>query len=170
MAESLALILENYFSNELIIFLISLLPILELRGGLIVASLFGVPWHIAAPICVIGNFLPIPFIIIFIKRIFEFLKKHGPLKKIVSKIETRGLNKGKVLIEKYPTRVLLGLFIFVGIPLPMTGAWTGALIAALFDIPYKKAIPTIFFGICMACIIMLLLAYAIPGLFGFTVN
>ena len=147
-----------------------MLPILELRGGLIAAALLGVPWYIAAPLCILGNAIPVPFIIFFIERILNYLKDHGPIKKLARAIEKRGMRKGAELMEKYPHRVQLGLFVFVGIPLPITGAWTGSLIAALLGISPKRSAPAIFGGILSACVIMLVLTYLVPGLFGFTVS
>ena len=169
MAESVAHFLQEYLSPELVIFFISMMPILELRGGLIAAFLLGVPWYIAAPICILGNAIPVPFIIFFIERILGYLKDHGPIKKLARAIEARGMKKGTEMMEKYPHRVQLGLFIFVGIPLPVTGAWTGSLIAALLGIQPKRSAPAIFLGIVSACVIMLILTYLIPGMFGFTV-
>ncbi len=152
----------------LIIFIISLLPILELRGGLIAASFLGIPWYIAAPVCIIANFIPVPFIILFIERILCYMKDHGPrfTRRFATWVEAKGMKKGSAMMEKHPTRIQLGLFVFVGIPLPVTGAWTGSLIAALFGLPPKRSAPAIGLGICMACVIMLVIAYIIPGAFG----
>ncbi len=158
----------HHISPYLIIFIISMLPILELRGGLIAASILGLPWYIAAPICVVANFIPVPFIIFFIERILCWLKDHGgPLKGFARWVEEKGMKKGAQMMEKYPHRIQLGLFAFVGIPLPVTGAWTGSLIAALFGIEPKRSAPAIGLGICAACVIMLVLTYLVPGLFGF---
>ena len=170
MVETVVSFLQNYIYPELSIFIISILPVMELRGGLIAAALFGIPWHIAAPVCIIGNALPIPFIIIFIERVLRYLKNHGPLKEFAHAIEERGIRKGREMVNKYPHRIQLGLLIFVGIPLPMTGAWTGALIAALLGFSPQRSAPIIFLGICMACVIMLVLTYLIPGLFGFVMD
>ena len=82
-------------------------------------------------------------------------------------IENKGMKKGRQMMEKYPHRIQLGLFAFVGIPLPVTGAWTGSLIAALFGIEPKRSAPAIALGVAAACIIMLALTYLVPGLFGF---
>lgn len=148
-------------------FLISLLSILELRGALIAASLLGVPWQVAAPLAVVGNLLPVPFIIYFIESILNFLAIRGPIQKIASKLIQKGRAGGEKMLEKYPNQLMLGLFLFVAIPLPGTGAWTGALIAALLGLPPKKSILPIALGIMVACLLMLLLTYFVPGLFGF---
>lgn len=144
---------------ELIIFLVSLLPVLELRGGLIAASLLGVDWRIAFPICVIGNMLPVPFILIFINKIFNFLKKTR-FHKIAEFFEKKAQKKGNSLL-KYKE---IGLFALVAVPLPGTGAWTGALIAALLRLDVKKSTFIIALGVITAGIIMSLFSYAIPGL------
>lgn len=151
----------NGLPKELIIFCISLLPILELRGGLIAASILGVPWAKAFLICVIGNMLPIPFILLFIKQIFKLLKKVKGFDKIITKLEKKADEKGSKINKSRN----LGLFAFVAIPLPGTGAWTGALVATMLDIRMKRSFPVIFAGVITAGIIMSILTYFIPGLF-----
>ena len=147
--------------EELVVFIISLMPILELRGGLVAASLLGVPWHIAFPICVIGNMLPIPFILLFIKKIFKILRKWPLFRTVIPKLEKKAGEKGS-LINKGR---FIGLFSFVAIPLPGTGAWMGALAATMLDIRMKRSFPIIFLGVLTAGIIMSVLSYFIPGLF-----
>ncbi len=153
---------------ELVVFLISLMPILELRGGLVAAALLGVEWYIAFPICVVGNLLPIPFILLFIKQIFKFLRKVPGFRTIIPKLEEKAGKKGSVINRGR----FIGLFSFVAIPLPGTGAWMGALAATLLDIRMKRSLPIIFIGVITAGIIMLLVAYALPDvcarLFGFS--
>ena len=147
--------------EELIVFLISLLPILELRGGLIAASLLGIEYWVALPICILGNLLPIPFILLFIRKILSWLKNTKPVRKLVEKIEQKAeKNKGK--ITKYAK---WGLYMFVAIPLPGTGAWTGALVADALDIHVKKSFPVIALGVISAGIIMVIVAYLFPELF-----
>lgn len=160
MLESVLELLQG-IPEELIVFLISLLPILELRGGLIAASLLGIEYWVALPICIIGNLLPIPFILLFIRKVLSWLKKTKPFKKLVEKIEEKAeKNKGK--ITKYAK---WGLFLFVAIPLPGTGAWTGALVADALDIHVKKSFPVIALGVLTAGIIMVIFAYFFPELF-----
>ncbi len=151
----------NGLPKELIIFCISLLPILELRGGLLAASILGVPWAKAFLICVIGNMLPIPFILLFIKQIFKLLKKVKGLDKIITKLEKKADEKGSKINKSRN----IGLFTFVAIPLPGTGAWTGALVATMLDIRMKHSFPVIFIGVITAGIIMSVLTYFIPNLF-----
>lgn len=151
--------LGQYVSKEVVIFIISMMPILELRGGLLAASLLSVPITTAIPICVIGNILPIPFILIFIKRIFAFCKKIPVVDKLIYRLEDRALKKS----DSVKKGEFIGLMLFVGIPLPMTGAWTGSLIAALLDIDFKKAVVAELLGIVMATIIMSIVSYGLLG-------
>ena len=149
--------LGPYVSKELLIFIISLLPILELRGGLLAASLLKVEYLTALPICVIGNILPIPFILLFIRRIFALLKKTRTCRPLVEKLERRAMGKSD-RIKEYE---FVGLLLFVGIPLPGTGAWTGALIASLLQIDLKKSSIAILLGVGLAAIIMSFVSYGV---------
>ncbi|MCR5041425.1 MAG: small multi-drug export protein [Clostridia bacterium] len=143
---------------ELVCFIVSLFPILELRGGLIAASLLNVNFIKAFIICYVGNMLPIPFILLLIKKIFAWMKKFKGLDRIAEKLEARGVkNRDKVL--KYET---WGLLAFVAIPLPGTGGWTGALISAMLDLDIKKSLGVIAIGVLIAGIIMSLITYGIP--------
>ena len=143
----------------LIIFLISLMLILELRGGLLAASLLGLDPIPSYIICIIGNLIPVPLILWFLDSIFAFMKKHNILKKFVLFCERKGFEK-KDKIEKYG---FWGLVLFVGIPLPGTGAWTGCLIATLLRMDKKKAFLSTILGIIMASIIMMIISYGIIG-------
>lgn len=152
--------LNTSLGSELIIFLISMTPLLELRGGLLSAKFLNVDLRMAFPICVIGNLLPIPFILLFIKKIFNWLK-NTRFVKAIDRFEQR-LRKKSESILKYET---LGLFLFVAIPLPGTGAWTGAGAASLLEMPLKNSIISIFLGVISAGIIMALISYGFLGLF-----
>ena len=145
------------FGRELIVFIISLMPILELRGGLIAAALLGLDGLSSFIICFIGNIIPIPFILWFITPIFNRMKKMKMFKKLVDKLEKKAMSK-KEQIEKLQ---YIGLMLFVGIPLPGTGAWTGCLIAALLDMNKKKALLFSILGVIMAGIIMMVLSYGL---------
>ncbi len=136
--------------KELWSFLISMLPIVEIRGALPVALASGVNPFLAFPLTIFGNMLPIPFILLFIRPIFNFLKKQPKIHKLIQKLEDKAFSKSDN-IAKYN---VIGLIIFVGIPLPGTGAWTGALIAALLDMRLKIAIPAIFLGVILASVIV----------------
>lgn len=148
----------SWLPREAVAFIISMVPILELRGGLIAAALLGIEYVTALLICVIGNIIPIPFILLLINKIFDFMKNHNICKNLVLKLEEKAMGKSDT-IKKYE---FWGLMIFVGIPLPGTGAWTGALIAALMRIKIKKSVPAIFLGVIMAAAIMSIITYFIP--------
>ena len=159
LAAAFAVTLGKYVSKELVVFIISMIPILGLRGGLIVSRLIQVPITTAIPLCIIGNIIPIPFILLFIKQIFKWLKKVRVFRGLIEKLENRAMSKSDS-IKKYE---FWGLVLFVGIPLPGTGAWTGSLIAALLDIDFKKAILAELLGIAIATIIMSILSYGLLG-------
>ena len=146
-------------NKDLVIFIISLMPILELRGGLLAASLLDVEFVRAAIICVVGNVLPIPFVLLFLKFVLEILSKWNVTKKIVTWLEKKVESK-REQIDKYG---YWGLVIFVGIPLPGTGAWTGSLLAVMLGLNRKKSFVCILLGVIMAAIIMSILSYGILG-------
>jgi len=154
---------QHNLPREVIIFIISLFPIVELRGGLIAAALFKVPMMQAFLTCFVANIIPIPFILLFIKVIFKFLKKFRMFQPMVNWLENKAMSKS----ESVKNKQLIGLYCFVAIPLPGTGGWTGALIASLLDMPFQKSFLTIAAGVFSAGIIMLMITYFIPGLFGF---
>ena len=145
--------------KEIFIFLVSMVPLIELRGGLVIASLLKIPLIKANIICIIGNIIPIPFILLFIKKLFGFMKKHNILKGFIDKLEKRAMKKS----EDVEKGEFIFLLLFVGIPLPGTGAWTGSLIASLLEKDIKKASVAIFLGILMAAIIMDIVSYGVIG-------
>lgn len=147
------------YGRELIVFIISLMPILELRGGLIAASLLGLKIIPSFIICFIGNIIPIPFILWLITPIFNYLKKTKLFSGVVNKLESKAMSK-KEQIEKLQ---YIGLLLFVGVPLPGTGAWTGCLIAALLNMDKKKSMLYATLGVIMAGIIMMIFSYGILG-------
>ena len=151
--------LGGKISPEAIIFIVSMIPILELRGGLIVASLLNVRMWTAIPICIIGNIIPVPFILLLITRVFSVLKKTKLFRPVVLKLENRAMQKS----DRIRRGEFIGLMLFVGIPLPGTGAWTGSLIAALLGVENKKAVPAILLGILLATVIMCIVSYGIIG-------
>lgn len=151
--------LFNGLNKNALIFIVSMLPIVELRGGLIAASILHVEFIKAFIICFIGNILPVPFILLLIEKIFDLLKKWKPTKKLVTKIEDKTYKK-KDQITKYG---YLGLLLFVGIPLPGTGAWTGTLLAVLLNLDKKKSFIYISLGVLLAGIIMSIISYGILG-------
>lgn len=151
--------LGSFMPKEIFIFLVSMVPLIELRGGLVIASLLKIPLIKANIICIIGNIIPIPFILLFIKKLFGFMKKHNILKGFIDKLEKRAMKKSEG-VEKGE---FIFLLLFVGIPLPGTGAWTGSLIASLLEKDIKKASVAIFLGILMAAIIMDIVSYGVIG-------
>lgn len=142
--------------------LVSMIPIIELRGGLPFGVALGLPYYLAFPAAVIGNIIPAPFIIVYIRRIFNMMRRHMPrLNGLVDKMEKKAHLKGqKVTKYKY-----LGLWLFVAIPLPGTGAWTGSLAAAFLDTRLKKALPAVILGVITAGCIMLALTHVGINLF-----
>ncbi|MDD6042838.1 MAG: small multi-drug export protein [Eubacteriaceae bacterium] len=143
--------------NLIMTSLISMVPVLELRGAIPVGVASGLPVGTATLAAIIGNMIPIPFIIIFTRKIFDWLRRKSDfLDSIVRKFENKAESKSG-LIEKYKW---FGLVILVAIPLPGTGAWTGALVAAMMDMRLKRAFPAIFLGVLIAGVIV---AYATYG-------
>ena len=143
--------------KEIIVFLISLMPILELRGGLLAASFLGLDPIRSYIISVIGNIIPVPFILWFINSIIDFMRCSKHFSKIATWLDKK-VKKHKGQIEKYG---FWGLVLFVGIPLPGTGAWTGCLIAAVLEMNRKKAFLAAMLGIFIASIIMMILSFGI---------
>ncbi len=162
MVESLVNWFTTFFADtipgELVVFLLSMMPILELRGGLIAAALYGIPLVEAVCICFIGNLLPLPFILFLIRPIFSWLRQTSLFRPMVEKLEAKAMGKSET-IQKYE---FWGLMLFVGVPLPGTGAWTGALIASMLNISVKRAMPPITLGLCMATVIMCFVTYFLP--------
>jgi len=146
-------------NKNILVFIVSMLPIIELRGGLIAASILGIDFIKAFIICFLGNILPVPFILLLIEKILHLLKKWKPTEKIVTKLENKTLSKSEQ-INKYG---YWGLLLFVGIPLPGTGAWTGTLLAVLLNLNKKKSFIFITLGVLLAGIIMSILSYGILG-------
>ena len=138
--------------------LVSMLPIIKLRGGIPFGVALGLnPWAAFAA-SVVGNLLPLPFIVVYIRRIFLWMRRHMPrLNALVDKMEKKAHLKGrKVTRYKY-----LGLMIFVAIPLPGTGGWTGALVAAFLNMPLRKAMPAMAGGVVIAGFLVTFLTYVV---------
>lgn len=140
------------------VFFVSMIPLVEERGGLILASLLKMPLWKGVFWCVIGNIVPIPFILFGIKKFLHWLSDHH-FSKLAEWVEAKAV-KNRPKIEKYG---FWGLALFVGIPLPGTGAWTGSLVAALFDMDLKKASLSILIGIALAAVIMTFISYGVIG-------
>lgn len=143
----------------LIPFIVSLLPILELRGGIIAARIVGMKLVPAFIICFIGNMIPLPFVLLFIKKIFAFFRNKKFFGPIVQKLEARAENKS----QGFKKGEVISLFLFVAIPLPGTGGWTGSLVASLLNMPVKRSLPIVTAGVFVAGLIMSLLMYGVLG-------
>ncbi len=145
------------------VLLLSMIPVAELRLAIPVAiTTFGFNWVQAFALAVIGNLIPVPFIMWLIRPIFEWMRKFKVFKNLIDKIEKRGNSKADTVL-KYK---FWGLFVLVAIPLPGTGAWTGALVAALLDLRFKNAIPAITMGVIAAGIIVTAATTGMLKIFG----
>ena len=142
-------------ANYVYVLIISMIPIIELRGAMPAASLLGLPFLPSLIIAIIGNILPVPFILLFIRKVCEWMKKIKGLKKIPLYLEKK-VEKNKEKITKYGK---WGLYLFVAIPLPGTGAWTGALIASFLNFRFKESIIAISCGVVTAGVIMTIISY-----------
>ena len=158
------------FLNVLIVIGIGMLPIFELRGAIPFAiSVHHIPWYYAFLFGVIGNLLPVPFILVFFDKIIELLSKIPLLDRLSLWFIERTRRRGKV-VERYER---IGLALFVAIPLPITGAWTGSVLAAILGLKYKYAFISIMVGVIIAGIIVTCatqLGWAIAGVFTTTVD
>ena len=163
MLDSISLWLhETAVGEALLTMLISMLPVVELRGGLPAGVAMGLPIPTAFLAALVGNMIPVPFIILFVRPLFRWVRVHIPrLGGFVARLESRAKEKS-VDVSRYQT---WGLLIFVAIPLPGTGAWTGALIAAVLKMRLKRAVPVIFAGVVIAGCIITVLTYGVTLLF-----
>lgn len=142
--------------------IVSMIPVAELRLGIPFGVARGLPVWAAYLAAVIGNMLPVPFIVVYIRRIFLWMRRRLPwLNNLVDKLERKAHLKGQ-RVTKYK---YLGLLLFVAIPLPGTGAWTGSLAAAFLDMPLRKALPSIFAGIVIAGFAISVLTFGVASLF-----
>ncbi len=141
------------------IFFISLLPVIELRGSIPIGYYQGLPWYTNMITSIIGNILPVPFILLFVVKVFEFMKKRNIMVNVIEKIEKRAMSRSESIANKE----FLGLMLFVAIPFPGTGAWTGALIAALLQFDRKKSFVYIFIGVLIAASLVTLGVYGVIG-------
>lgn len=181
--------------DELYVFVISILPIIELRGAIPVGAALGLPFYLNYAVAVIGNMLPIPFILLFIPKILDFLARFKTFRPMVEWLRKKAdKNKSKVIKEeaaqdtepaeaevaetgdpspekkispKMTAGIFAALMIFVAIPLPGTGAWTGALVASLFDLPKKYSFLSILLGVMISGAIMCLASYGVLGFLSF---
>ena len=145
------------FGKQILVFVISLMPILELRGGLIAAALLGLKPLESYIICIVGNLLPIPFILFLINKVLNWMRNSKHFNKVAIWLDKK-VEKHKGQIEKFG---YLGIVLFVGIPLPGTGAWTGSLIASVLEMDKKKTFLSVLIGVFMASVIMMLFSYGL---------
>ena len=143
------------FGKTILTFLISMVPVFECRAAIPTGVALGLPSALVFFVSALGNIFPVPFIILFIRKIFDWLRlKSVRLERFVTKLENRAAGKA----EKIRNYSAIGLILFVGIPLPGTGAWTGALIAAMLGIKMRHAVPAISLGVLLACILVMFLS------------
>ncbi|MBR5621157.1 small multi-drug export protein [Candidatus Saccharibacteria bacterium] len=150
----------------LIVFLVSMLPVVELRGAIPVGVGLGVPEILALIIAVIGNMVPVPFIYKFARKLLELGQASTikPIHKVSNFLMRKGERAGHKLMKKGGDSVYLALFLFVGIPAPGTGAWTGTLAASLLDLDYKKTIKSVICGVLLSGCIMLAVSLGVVNL------
>ncbi|MBO5275212.1 MAG: small multi-drug export protein [Clostridia bacterium] len=150
----------------LYVFFCSMLPIIELRGSIPIGCALGLPWYLNYIVSVVGNFLPVPFILLFIKKILQWMKTVPKFEKIALWVEKKA-EKNTDKVTKYAT---FGLLVFVATPLPGTGAWTGALIAALIGMKFKYAMLSVAIGVLIAGFIMSGVSYGFLSFLSFFAN
>lgn len=151
----------NTFYKYLIVFLVSMVPLIELRGGVPIAVGLGLPKFISFIICIIGNMIPVPFIYLFARKILEWGKDKKYIGKFFNWCLTKGEKGGKKLEKKAGKGLYWALFLFVGIPLPGTGAWTGTLAASILNLDFKKTILAVIGGVMLAGIIMMIISFGL---------
>ncbi len=154
------------FYAAIMTFLMAMVPVIELRGAIPFGAANGLsPW-VAMAIAVLGNLAPIPILLLFTRQVLNWLRRFGKFGKLVDKLEARAANKSEV-VKKYQN---IGLCILVAIPLPGTGAWTGALVATFLDMRLKRAFPVIALGVLLAGIIVMLACMGVIHLAGIVAN
>lgn len=146
--------------REAALFLISMIPLIELRGSIPFGAALGMPWHVVFFISIVGNLLPIPFLILFVRPVFAWLKRTPLFNGLATKLENKLLRKA----DKVTRYEVIGLALFVAIPLPGTGAWSGAGIAALLGMRLRHALPAIAVGVLAAGVIMTAASYGVMGM------
>jgi len=146
----------SYLTKLIITLLWAMVPVVELRGAIPIGTGMGLPFEVAIIASVIGNLIPVPFIMLFIRQIFKWMRKvNKTFERVVNKMEEKA-NKHRDKVTKYG---FWGLFILVAIPLPGTGAWTGALVAAVMELRFKTALPAIILGVLAAAVIVSFVTY-----------
>ncbi len=159
--------IQNFFLNtvgeELCVFFCSMIPIIELRGAIPLGAALGLPWWQSYLLSVLGNILPVPIILLFVKAVITWMGKSKV--KFFNKVAdflNRRVEKRRAQIEKYS---FWGVCLFVAVPLPVTGAWTGSLVAAMIDMKFWKALLSCLFGVMIAGVVMTLISYGALAIF-----
>ncbi|MCQ2436450.1 MAG: small multi-drug export protein [Clostridia bacterium] len=163
MIEAIKEFFTGTFGPKIGVLLCSMIPIIELRGSIPLGAVLGLPWYTNYVVSVVGNMIPVPFILLLIRGVIKWMKTTRLFSRFALWLESRAA-KNQSKLEK---GVFLGLFLFVAIPLPGTGAWTGSLIAALCGVKFKNAILAILFGVLAAGVIMTLASYGVIGFLSF---
>ena len=163
--------------RELYVFIISLLPLIELRGAIPVGAAIGLEWYLNLPLAVVGNLLPVPFILLFITKIFDWMAKFKIFRPIIEWLRKKAdKHSTKVLgddnakaadTRRMSPGIFIGLMTFVALPIPGTGAWSGALVASLFNLPKKQSMLAITIGVLICGVIMTLASYGVLGFLEF---
>ena len=153
----------DLWKNVALTFLVAMVPVLELRFAIpFGATTLGLGIKISMAASILGNLVPVPFIVVFIRRIFAWLrKKHGRFDALVSSLEERAEKKRHIVVRY----AFWGLVILVAIPLPGTGAWTGALVAAMMDMRLRRAFPAITLGVVIAAFVVAVITYGARAVF-----
>ncbi len=152
-------ILADYLEPELALLIVSMIPFIELRGGVVLGAALGMNWMLSLIICIIGNVIPVPFVIVFGRWVIRWAEQTKWLGPWVHRYQKKILSKADVIHKYGPW----GLMLFVGVPLPGTGVWSGSVLALLLDLRLKSAIPAILLGVVMAGIIMTVGSHSIIG-------
>lgn len=163
MIEAIKTFFLETVGREWCVFFCSMIPIIELRGAIPMGAAFSLPWWQTYIISVVGNMIPVPFILLFIKKIIRWMSNSKV--KFFNKTAgflMRKVEKNRERIEKYS---FFGVCLFVAIPLPATGAWTGSLVAAMIDMKFWKAVLSAFIGVLVAGVVMTLISYGIAAIF-----
>lgn len=152
---------ETKAGEFLLTMLVSMVPVIELRGGIPFGVAAGLPVWMAMLAAIIGNLIPVPFIIVYIRRVFQWMRRRMPrFGGMIDKLEAKAHLKGQK-VQKYQ---YFGLALFVAIPLPGTGAWTGALAAAFLDMRLRKALPSIVAGVAVAGVVVSAITYGVASI------
>lgn len=161
MIEAIKTFFTQTFPPQLAVFFCSMIPIIELRGAIPLGCVLGLPFWQSFLISIVGNLIPAPFILLFIHKIIEWLKRF----KLTRKMALWAERRAEVKSEKRENLSFLGLALFVAIPLPGTGAWTGSLVANFLGIRFRKALLAVIVGVLVAGVVVTCITYGVAGIF-----